>query len=162
LIVCNIENTDFLGGLSETLDTAFDWIRKGAWENLPIGRHPIDGDRVFLLVSEYETKDPDSCLFETHRRNIDIQMLVSGREYIMVRSAAGMKVHTPYSPDIEFLDGNDRVGNQAPGGSIRDAHTIVLAPGIAVVLFPEDAHKPCVRVSESPETVRKIVVKVAL
>jgi biofilm protein TabA len=162
MIICRREYMAFYHGLSESLDTAFAWIEKGGWEGLPIRRHPIDGDKVFALFSEYETKAPENCRYETHRSYIDIQMLISGREYIMVRGAAGLPVSTPWTPDIEFLDGGDAVEGEAPKGVITDIHRIALVPGIAVVLFPEEAHKPCMRILEKSETVHKVVLKVAV
>lgn len=162
MIVCRIENSDSYRGLSKTLDTTFDWIKKGGWENLPVGRHPIAGDKAFALVQEYETKALEDCLYEAHRKYIDIQMLVSGKEFIWVRGVAGLQVRTPYTPDIEFLDAADAIETHVPEGIICDIHRIALVPGVVAVFFPEDAHKPCARVAESSERVHKVVVKVAI
>ncbi len=138
-------------GLSAALDRAISWIREGGLESFAPGKHEIDGDRVFALASSYETKPAGEVLFETHRKYIDIQMLSAGREYILVRDAAPLPVRTAYSDEKDIAFQED-----APG----EVQRVALAPGIVAILFPEDAHKPCLRIGEGPESVRKIVVKV--
>ena len=46
------------------------------------GRHPIDGEAIFALVSTYETEPEGARSFEAHRKYIDVQYLLSGREII--------------------------------------------------------------------------------
>ncbi len=138
-------------GLSPEMDMAIAWLGSGGWESLLPGRYEIDGDRVLAMVSSYETKPSEDCFYETHRKYIDVHVLVSGREYVLARDSASLTVKTVYSAenDIEF--------QEASPGEVQRAY---LAPGTVLILFPEDAHMPCVRIGGYPETVRKVVVKV--
>jgi YhcH/YjgK/YiaL family protein len=45
-----------------------------------LGRHEIDGDDVFALVQRYTTKPIEERVFESHRKYIDIQYVLQGRE----------------------------------------------------------------------------------
>lgn len=45
-----------------------------------MGRHEIDGDRVFALVQNYTTNPIEGALYEAHRRYSDIQFVFSGRK----------------------------------------------------------------------------------
>lgn len=144
-------------GLGGNLDAAIDWIAAGGWEKLPEGKLEIAGDRVYAIVQRYNSKAIENCRFETHRNYIDIQMLVSGAELMEVRPAEGLKVTEPYKPDVEFY-ANPASANPAAESS----HEILLTAGAAAILFPEDAHRPCIAVDGKPEAVHKIVLKVAI
>ncbi len=45
-----------------------------------LGRHDLDGDDLFALVQEYTTRAADECVWEAHRRYIDVQFVVTGAE----------------------------------------------------------------------------------
>jgi YhcH/YjgK/YiaL family protein len=148
------------GSLSPALAAAVAWIGGGVWRLLPDGRHepreaiPAEGGTplFYASISSYDAKDAAECRYETHRRFIDVQILLSGREAVDVRSPVGLPVTVPYDPekDITFF-------GEAEGG----AHRVHLEPGVAAVFFPDDAHKPCIAI-DADVAVRKIVVKVAV
>ncbi|HEY9055180.1 MAG TPA: YhcH/YjgK/YiaL family protein, partial [Rectinemataceae bacterium] len=124
----------------------------GAWKNLEAGKHEIDGTKVYALVSAYAAKSEDQARYETHKDYLDIQMLSSGAEIIEVRDARGLEVSVPYKPDIEFY----ATPHPNPCFSMR------MEPGLALVLFPEDAHRPCLSAPGYSGEIKKVVVKVAL
>ncbi|MFH2113971.1 MAG: YhcH/YjgK/YiaL family protein [Spirochaetota bacterium] len=136
MIAASLEKLGRYKVLSKNFADAIAWIEAGSWMKFPGGKFPIDGTRLLALVMSGESKPLASCAYETHRRYADIQILLEGKEYVMVRDSEGMPVTTPYSAEkeIEFLgDGN-------PAAEQR----VVLEPGVAAIFFPEDAHKPCV------------------
>ncbi len=64
------------------MDAAAEWLR--AFDPaLPDGRHPVDGERVFALVSSYATGPSTEKRFEAHRRHADVQWIASGAERIL-------------------------------------------------------------------------------
>jgi YhcH/YjgK/YiaL family protein len=73
--------------LGERIATGLRWLR-GFDPALPDGRHAIDGDDVFALVSTYETGPSTEKCFETHVRHVDLQYVAAGHERIL---------HTPAS-----------------------------------------------------------------
>lgn len=151
MIATPIENLGRYKALGPNLATAISWLEAGGWESLPEGRHEIAGTEVYALVSRYASKAPQEARYETHRDYIDIQLLVSGRETVEARSAVGLSVSVPYKPDIEFYDFPE------PG----TCHEFLLAPGTALVFFPEDAHRPGLARDGVPEPIHKVVVKAA-
>lgn len=152
MIVSRLSELSRYRGLSRNLDVAFDWLGKGAWRQLPAGKYPIQGDNVFALIQEYVTKEHSECRLEAHRQYIDIQMVVSGREIIEVLPVNALATIEPYKPDIEFF--------ASPEGG--NAHVLMMNPEQPAVFFPEDAHRPCMKVGDSVESVKKVVVKVAV
>ena len=152
MIAANLKDIGRYRGLSANLDEAIDWLLHSSWKNLPDGKHEIDDDRVFAIVQHYPSKPAEICRFETHRQYIDIQMVVSGAELMEVRIIEGLAVTEPYRPDIEFYATPE-------AGSY---HSILLVPGSVAILFPEDAHRPCIAIEGVPIAVHKIVLKVAI
>ena len=151
MVVVTLESLDRYKGLSMNFNDAIEWIEDGSWRNLSDGRYPIDGTRIHALILSGDSKPLESCAFEIHRRYADIQILIQGKEYVLVRAAHGMPVTIPYSAEkeIEFL-------GDGPGVA---EHRVTLGPGVAAIFFPEDAHKPCIAIS-GPTGTKKLVVKV--
>jgi len=111
----------------------------------------LEGDALFALFQCYLPKPRAEGRFEAHQRYTDLQYLDEGGEWIEV---------CPLSEQAD-LPPFDAQGNVFfPLGTA--AHSRVrLAAGQVAVLFPQDAHAPCLRVEDAPETpVRKIVIKV--
>ncbi|MDZ4286579.1 MAG: YhcH/YjgK/YiaL family protein [Prosthecobacter sp.] len=117
-----------------------------------LGRHDIDGDHVFALVQKYATKPVESALFEAHRQYIDVQFVHSGRETILWAPLASMREETmAYDPAKEA----------ALFKLVPDVTPLHLSAGHFTILYPEDAHAPCVQWEGAAE-VFKVVVKVAV
>ena len=152
MIATNLKDLRRYRDLGGNLAEAIDWLLAGGWESLPEGKHAVNGDQVFAIVQRYASKPAEKCRFETHRRYIDIQMVVSGAELMEVRAAEGLDVTEPYKPDVEFY--------AAPEAG--SSHTVLLGPGSLAILFPEDAHRPCVAIGGVPAAIHKIVLKVAV
>ncbi|MCM2293775.1 YhcH/YjgK/YiaL family protein [Allorhizobium sp. BGMRC 0089] len=119
-------------------------------DTLPLGRHEIDGDDIFLLIQEMTTQAAENCRPEAHRRYIDVQILLKGRE------AYGVAF-----PDPGLLPLEDRLEKHDiafyPG---RDSEYVVtLQPRDFVVFFPGEFHRPCCEVGGATE-IRKAVIKV--
>jgi len=48
----------------------------------PLGRHSLDGDRLDLVLAEYDTQSPSCSFPETHRNHCDVQIVLCGVERI--------------------------------------------------------------------------------
>ena len=152
MIAATVSDLPRYKGLGENLDRAIDWIMEGSWKTWKEdGKLPIDGDRVFALFMHYDSKLPVDALFETHHNHIDIQMLLEGEELVEVCKDEDLEVAVPYVDDIELQNVPD-----------DRSHICVLKPGGALVLFPEDAHRPSMAYDGVPRPCRKMVLKVLL
>ena len=123
-----------------------NYIKSLDFEVIEDGRLEFS-DGIWANLQTYTTKE--DALFEAHRKYIDIQYMVSGQEKIGVCDYTKCKINIPYDSekDIEFLDYEN------------DFEYINMTPKDFLVLFPKDAHKPSISISEKVE-VRKLVVKV--
>lgn len=117
------------------------------------GKHIIDGENVFAIVNEYETKPHNEGRFEAHRKYVDIQFLLSGREKLRWSALKNLEPEALYNHerDVEFF----KISPEVPSLS-------TLEPGIFMAFFPEDGHMPGLACSDKTEPVKKVVVKIAV
>ena len=64
-------------------------------EKSPAGRYEIDGDRIYASIQGYETHAPDPDKLEIHRKYVDIQLLLAGKESILCRPVDDLAVTVP-------------------------------------------------------------------
>ncbi|PKU25758.1 YhcH/YjgK/YiaL family protein [Telmatospirillum siberiense] len=141
---------EMLAWLPAGLRTAVSYLMGGDFDTRPAGRYDLAGDDIFVLVQDVTTKPKLEQKPEVHRRYIDVQFVVKGREAIGVAVDTGKnKVREDLltERDVLFYEAMD------------DESTLVLKPGNFVILFPSDVHRPVCQV-DGPEAVRKVVVKV--
>lgn len=133
----------------ERWNSAISFLKENDLSALELKRYDIDGDNLYVAVSEYLTKNPEEANFEAHRRYIDIQYVVSGKELIGI-TPISMKneIIEPFDAerDIEFF-------------TVTSENNLRASPERFFIFFPEDAHRPGLKDGEN-SMVRKIVVKV--
>jgi YhcH/YjgK/YiaL family protein len=97
----------------------------------------------------YRTRERRRCFFESHRKCIDIQFVLSGEERIDVVPIGNLRVEHPYddAKDVAIYADNPE------GSALR------IKAGEAAIFFPEDGHMPGQSFGD-PALVRKTVVKV--
>jgi len=104
---------------------------------------------AYAVEMAYLTKPRAEGFFETHRRFIDVQVVVAGEEVMEVADVAQLGVAEPYDAARDFTRHTD-----APAPSV-----LRVPAGHAAIFWPEDAHMPSLA-AERPALVRKTVVKV--
>ena len=134
--------------LSGNLAKALDYLTGTELETVEAGRVEIDGDKVYALFQRYET-NPVNDSPEAHKKYIDLQYLIDGEEFIGVAPLSTMKKEVEARPegDIYFYEG--------------ETVKLPIGGGRFMVLFPEDAHAPCIAAGGS-KPVHKVVIKIAV
>ena len=151
MIFDTLENSTRYESLNSRFAKAFAFLRSvdGTQE---LGRHDLDGDACFALVQTYETKPLEKAKFEAHRKYIDVQFIQSGRETILWAPLSTMKDETmDYSAEKDA----------ALWKLTSDTTPLHVSAGHFAILWPQDAHAPCIE-WDKPEQVFKVVVKVAV
>lgn len=64
----------------ERWKATFEYLKNTDLGRLSAGEHEIIGREVYAIVSEYTPKEATECNFEAHRKYIDFQYLISGKE----------------------------------------------------------------------------------
>ena len=148
MILDQLINADLYKPLQSRLAKGFDFLQQSDLEQLAAGRHEIDSDEVFALLSDDQGKGQAGALIEHHRRYLDIQYVVRGEDRIgWLPTANCQRVQQAYDTDSDLAFYYDRPSCwlSVPAGSFA-------------IFFPDDAHAPLGGLG----AVRKVVVKVLL
>ena len=78
MIVGNIHHLQ--SWLPEELREAIEYIKSHVSDETAKGKHAIDGDRLFYLISEDTTEPGELRRAEYHARYLDIQIVLKGQE----------------------------------------------------------------------------------
>ena len=113
------------------------------------GRYEIEAEKIYALVSSYETSPASKNEFEIHRRFADVQVVIEGEEKIEISLSSELK------PVGEYSDVKDKVSVESPEHSA----SLVMSRGYFAVIYPNEAHRPNCDL-RGKRRVRKIVVKV--
>jgi len=108
-------------------------------------------DGVFAMEQVYMSKKKSEGRFESHKKFIDIQAVIKGKEIAQSTNIERLTIDTPYSDESDLIFYKD-------GGEITDN---LLSSGTFAIFYPSDAHKPGLMHDKS-EIVYKIVVKIPI
>jgi YhcH/YjgK/YiaL family protein len=112
---------------------AFEFLAKTNFASLPAGRHDIEGDRVYVLISHDNGKGRNAARLEAHRTYVDIQYTFEGMEEIGWSPLDALRPPSggfDDAKDIGFFDDD------------RPSTWLSVPPGLFAIFFPEDAHAP--------------------
>lgn len=143
-----VKNASKYKGLSKELDTALDFITNTNIKELECGRIDIDGEQVFANVMEYMTKLPSEGFFESHKKYIDIHMLITGEERVSVTDIDKVTDLSEYSEVDDFQKHEAKVYSDS-----------LITEDCFMICFPQDAHRPGMAIEDKQE-VKKIVLKI--
>ena len=127
---------------------AIDYLGNTGFDTLQPGRYELDGDNVYVLVTQGPLRSKDSAFFEAHKRYADIHYVAVGEELIGAAPFTGARQVKPYDAlkDIAFY---------------REKGKFYLAtPAVFFIFFAGlDAHMPGLQVN-GHDTNKKIVIKI--
>jgi len=147
MILDKLVNIATYKGISNNLDLAIDFLLQNSLETLPLGRHPIHGDKIFVTLMTAELGQGST--WEKHRKYIDIQIALAQGESIA------------WAPEDSILDFSSYNAAKADIQLSRDPQEGLVCPipqGWFGIYFPTDAHRPGI----GQGSTRKAVVKVAV
>ncbi len=147
MIFDHIDQADRYATVHCLFPKVFHYLKTTDLKSLTEGKHEIDGENFFVLVSERITIPAEKGRLETHNQYIDIQLCLRGNESfgILDRSEC-LTIDTPYSKEDDIAFYKDKFTN-----------VLSLKPNHFVVFFPNDAHAPMIG---NGDGIRKLIVKV--
>lgn len=148
MIISNLVNSNRVEVLHPLFKKLFDFVRTCDFSHAPLGRIDIDGDNLYVMNTETEAVSQEQQLLELHNQYLDVHILLEGRERIGWKAASDLIQEVKaYSPE----------GDCALYGDTPTAY-VDLVPGQFVIVYPEDAHAPCIGEGK----IRKLIAKVKL
>jgi len=148
MIIDKIGNHKQYSKLGKKIALALEYLRNTDFAHMANGRHDIDGNEMYVLISDYLTKDCSECKIEAHRKYVDVQYVIKGKESVGYAPLDGRPSITEYD------DKNDYILFTG------DVSLIELNEGMFAIFYPEDLHMP--GVGKTKSSVRKAVVKVKI
>lgn len=147
MIIGTLENTERVEVLNPHFKRVFDYVKSHDFISVPSGKIEIDGDDVWIVVSDVEGRGNSEAPIETHDQYIDIQMPMSGCETFGWQSRELLK---------DGCDGGYDSLKDITFYKDKTSFYFTLEPGQFAIFFPEDGHAPCI----GEGAFRKVVVKV--
>jgi biofilm protein TabA len=114
------------------------------------GKFEIDGDLFFGIGLKYTTKNEIDCLWESHKKYLDVHVILEGEEFVNVSDGSQMKVTKEY----------DETGDYMLHSGVKQQQ-IHLKKGSFLALFPNEVHQTAVYV-DKVDSLSKVVFKVLL
>lgn len=112
------------------------------------GRHEIDGDEIFMMLSLTDLKSIEDAPLEVHDKYMDIQYVIEGEETFGWRERSECK--QPKAPmdtekDVQFFD---------------DTHAThyTLKAGDFCIFYPTDGHAPMI--GKPGTQIKKCIIKI--
>lgn len=130
----------------DNLQSALDFLK----EHAPLDNGTYEFDGGYIMASEGMSVHISEKKYENHRKYIDVMLIMDGEETFCYKNKEGMRCVQPFGDgDIEFLDTDE------------NETSITLTSGYAYIVFPSDAHKPCIH-TDREKYFKKYVVKCAV
>lgn len=108
-------------------------------------------ENSFVLEQAYITKDKKDCLFESHKKYIDIQYMFEGDEIMEVENINNLTLLKEYNESLDYAN-----YSQSNNASILKIKENELA-----IFYPQDAHMPCIKIDKNKKVI-KAVFKIAV
>jgi YhcH/YjgK/YiaL family protein len=132
----------------EVFDELFEQLKSYTLDT-PNGVYKNHKDFYFKVMS-YDTK-LTSNITESHRKEVDVQILLAGKEGIKIFNSKDVEISQAYDEETDCQFYNPI---STPVSEIN------LIPGYMAVFFPDDIHNPQYAVNSNIETLKKIVIKI--
>ncbi len=141
MIKDDIKNAEKYYSLHSDFKKAFEFLKNGTWV---FGKNELD-DKNYVNVQEYITKSLDAAKPEAHRKYIDIQFMIKGKERIGICDIEKTKPDVPYDEktDLEFL-------------SSDEIDFITLDEGEFVIFYPNDVHMPSLELKTASNVIKAV------
>lgn len=149
MIKDHINNAHQYDNLHPNFRSVLEILQSLNLDALQPGHIELDGNYVYININETKSKNKEEAKLESHRRYIDIQMPLSGKETFGVKSTTNCT-----NPIGEFDTERDIL-------FYEDTPTeyITLNKGKFIIFFPDDAHAPCINTIDNH---LKLIVKISV
>jgi YhcH/YjgK/YiaL family protein len=147
MIIDKLSNSHLYSKHGTKLLQAFDYLEKNDFSKIQPGKYEIEGDNIFAIVNEYQTKNESEGKPESHKKYIDVQYVFKGSELMGYAQTGDQEIIEIYNEknDITFYCG--------------ECSFIKLDAGMFAIFFPGEVHLPGIKIGEK-SLVKKVVVKI--
>lgn len=139
-------------GLNPRIAQGLEYLAGQDLEHLAEGKYPIDGQKLWLLVVNYNTKPYEEAFFEGHEHLAEVHLALDGEEQVYWAPKEEME----QDPEDEEQRAHDKYYYTG-----QPAGQLCLKGGRFAGFLPEDIHMTKV-MTDQPRPIRKAVLKIQL
>ena len=152
MIITNVNNEIQNKSLAKDIRFCIEFAKKNENKILSLvnGSYDVGYNNIKMNLGKYFTKSENEKFWESHKKYLDVQIMINGTEKVAINDIRDMEVKSfDKKKDLTILEGDK-------------AFDIIMKTGDVLVFFPNDVHKPELNVSENDDSgnIRKIVTKV--
>ena len=152
MIITNVNNEIQNKSLAKDIRFCIEFAKKNENKILSLvnGSYDVGYNNIKMNLGKYFTKKENDKFWESHKKYLDVQIMINGTEKVAINDIRDMEVKSfDEERDLTILEGDK-------------AFDIIMKTGDVLVFFPNDVHKPELNVSENDDSgnIRKIVTKV--
>ena len=153
MILDKLENLYIYKSSILNLDEIIKFIQTNNIVSMKEGKYDIVKKSVFIIIQDYLTKPKIEKKWESHKKYIDIQIMLKGSEYIGYSSIDKLNIEAPYNneKDLIFYHNDKAINNM-----------LFLPQNYFMVFLPNDAHMPGICVRNESNFVKKAVIKILI
>ena len=151
MIYDKLSNCEQYFALGEKFKKAFNFLKNTDFTSIEDGSYEIDGKDFYVNIQSLQTKPIEEKKWEVHRKYIDIQYVINGKEKMGYGILEDFKeVITPYDDkkDVEFLNG-------------EKFNFVDVEENNFVIFYPNDVNAPMLACDEMMD-IRKVIVKIKI
>ena len=152
MIITNVNNEIQNKSLAKDIRFCIEFAKKNENKILSLvnGSYDVGYNNIKMNLGKYFTKSENEKFWESHKKYLDVQIMINGTEKVAINDIRDMEVKSfDEEKDLTILEGDK-------------AFDIIMKTGDVLVFFTNDVHKPELNVSENDNSgnIRKIVTKV--
>jgi len=134
--------------VNKIIADGIEYLSKTDFTKIESGNYHIQGQDLFYIVSEYETRPQSDRVLESHKKYIDIHSVIFGSEKIAYAAFTDQMVIKKYDKkdDYALYEG--------------DSSLIKMNLGMFSIFFPNDLHVS--GIGEQSHKIKKVVMKVRI
>jgi biofilm protein TabA len=103
-------------------------------------------ENCFVLEQSYITKDKENCLFESHKKYIDIQYMFEGDEIMEVENVNNLDVSSIYDEKLDY----------AKHFQTTKSSSLKIKESEMAIFYPFDAHMPCIKIDKNKKIIKAV------
>lgn len=150
MIVLSMKDKEGIEQLADSIREGLAFLEEQDVEELSVGNYELRGTSLYIEIQEKETVDRKQTWLESHKRYIDVHVVIKGKEQIGYKLIdKPLTIHKDYDAD------KDLILYENP----EDESSLILNPGELAIFYPEDAHRPGCTV-HGKDYLKKAVIKI--
>lgn len=149
MIVDRLDNLKLYESVNRNLKDVINYIENTDLYKLEVGKYKLN-DEVNIIRESYNTRHFEECYFEGHQKYLDLQIVLTGKEYFGYKNNkdSNINITQPYNEekDIEKYQANEFT-------------KVILTDNMFALVFPQDLHLGKL-IFDNSQKVEKVIFKI--